>query len=270
MFLYQALHYFKPLLLVLFQGCKSFSLQFELNKHNEKVKQTTTTTNPSWPRRGRKGMWLVLWSVSRFPLNCETPYATLKRHFSQMICPLLSHSLLLQLAWVFFLSLHPSVYSGSGVFSLLFLFLSLPSKSSNLQTSFYRCTKAAMFVFVSCLLSLVSLMYWQSAEHPASTFSARPSSPPPDCNNVSKCGSACCWMETLFYTTCHLSNPQLSAGGAEAQGSELACLQWEDGLATRWASQTTFQWFNFTYGGWKTYIPGVFVTLWANVWWGVW
>lgn len=217
-------------------------------------------------------MWLVLWSVSRFPPSCETPHATLKRHFSQMICPLLSHSLLLQLAWVFFFFVSTSkclLWLGC-FFPPFFRFYLFHPSPPTYKPPFYRRTKAAMFVFVSRLLSLVSLMSWQSAERPASTFSARPSSPPPDCNNVSKCGSACCWMETLFYTTCHLSNPQLGAGGAEAQGSELACLRWEDGLATRWASQTTFQWFNFTYGGWKTYTPGVFVTLWVSVWWGVW
>lgn len=75
---------------------------------------------------------------------------------------------------------------------------------------------------------------------PALTFSPRPSSPPPDCNNVSKCGSACCWMETLFYTTCHLSNPRLGAGGAEAQGSELTRLWWEGGRAPRWAPKQPF------------------------------
>lgn len=62
---------------------------------------------------------------------------------------------------------------------------------------------------------------------PSPTFSPRPSSPLPDCNNVSKCGSACCWMETLFYTTYHLSNPQLGAGEAEARGSALTLLWWE-------------------------------------------
>lgn len=61
-------------------------------------------------------MWLVLWSLSRFPLNCETPYATFKRHFSQMICPLLSHSLLLQLAWGFFFCLSIQVFTLARLF----------------------------------------------------------------------------------------------------------------------------------------------------------
>lgn len=78
-------------------------------------------------------MWLVLWSASRLPPNCETLYTTLKRHFSQMICllPLLRPTLL-QLVFFPPVSLHPSVYSGS----IPPPFLSLPSKPSNLQTSF--------------------------------------------------------------------------------------------------------------------------------------
>lgn len=82
----------------------------------------------------------------------------------------------------------------------------------------------------------VSLMFWQSADWPASTFPPRPSSPPPDCNNVSKYSSAWQWMGTLFSTTCHLSNPQLVTGGRETQSRKLRCLSWEEGPAACWVS----------------------------------
>lgn len=98
-------------------------------------------------------MWTVLQSVRRFPLNCETANAALWRHFSQMIClslllPLSPSSLLSQL--VCFLSLYPSVYSGRVFFSPISSILFHPSPPTY-KTSFYRCTKAAMYFFVSCL-----------------------------------------------------------------------------------------------------------------------
>lgn len=132
---------------------------------------------------------------------------------------LLSLSLLPPLATSVFLSLHPSVYSGSGFFQS-YRFHPLPSKSSNLQNLLLSLHKGSYVLLCVMLVSLDLLMFWQSADRPSSTFSPRPPSPPPDCNNVSKCGSACHWMGTLFNTTCHLSNPQLVTGGAETQSSE--------------------------------------------------
>lgn len=169
--------------------------------------------------------------------------AALQWHFSQMICL----SLLLSLRspsscnYCVFVSLCPSVYSGQ-VFSLL----SLPSKSSNLQNLLLSLHKASYVLLCVILVSLVSLIFWQSADRPASAFPPRPFTPPPDCNNVSKCGSARRWMGTLFNTTCHLSNPRLVTGGEERQSSELRCLWWEEALDACWASKTTFLCFNFT------------------------
>lgn len=110
-------------------------------------------------------MWLALWSVSRLPPNCETLYATLKRHFSQMICLLpprppatcvcfFPPCLSIQ---VFTLAQSPPPH----------FYLYHPSPPTY-KPPFYRSTKAAMFVFVSRLLSLVPLMFWQSPQQPCS------------------------------------------------------------------------------------------------------
>lgn len=109
-------------------------------------------------------------------------------------------------------------------------------------------------------------MFWQPAERPASTFPPRPSTPPPDSNNVSKCSSARRWMGTLLNTTCHLSNPRLVTGGEERQSSNLRCLWWEEGLDACWASETIFLWFGFTCSNGNC-TPGVFATLCICVWW---
>lgn len=120
-------------------------------------------------------MWLPLWRARRLPLNCETPYATLKRHFSQMICLLL----LLQprppvtcvcvCVWVFF-HVSPSkclLCPPSPPPSLPHFYRYHPNPPTY-KPPFYPRTKAAMFVFVSRLLSLVPLMFWQSPQPPCS------------------------------------------------------------------------------------------------------
>lgn len=172
-------------------------------------------------------------------------------------------SLLLQLV-CFCLSLQ--VFTLAGGISAL----SLPSSSIQVL----QLTKPPFIVAQRLLCTSLchacfpfSLMFWQSADHPASTFPPRPFTPPPDCNNVSKCSSAWRWIGTLFNTTCHISNPRLVTGGGETQSSELRCLWWKVGLAACWGSETPFQWFNFSYSDGNC-IPGVFVTLCACVWWG--
>lgn len=98
-----------------------------------------------------------------------------------------------------FTSHHPSVYSASQPLPSLPSrplprpFLSPPSKPSNLQTSFLsphkgRYVRLCVTLVVPCPAHVLAV----SPLSPAPTFSPRPSSPPPDCNNVSKCGSACC------------------------------------------------------------------------------
>lgn len=132
-------------------------------------------------------MRTVLQHVRSFLLNGETVYAALQWPFSQIICLslLLSLSLLHPLATSVFLSLYPSVYSGWG-----FSALSIPSKSSNLQNLLLSLNKGSYVLLCVIPAFPVLLMFWQPADRPASTFPPRPSTPPPDCNNVSKCSSA--------------------------------------------------------------------------------
>lgn len=151
--------------------------------------------------------------------------------------------------------LYPSVYSGWGFFSAISSIQVLQlTKPPFIKAQRQLCTSLCRACFS------VSLMFWQSADRPASTFPPRPSTPPPNCNNVSKGSSAWRWMGTLFNTTCHLSNPRLVTGGWERQSSELRCLWWEEGLDACWATQTTSLWFNFTYTDGNR-APGALITV---------
>lgn len=104
------------------------------------------------------------------------------------LAPSLSLSLLPPLA--------PSVFCPSiQVFTLAGGFSALSLPSSSIQV--LQLTKppfiAAQRQLCTSLCHAcfpVSLMFWQSADRRASTFPPRPSSPPSDCNNVSKCSSA--------------------------------------------------------------------------------
>lgn len=140
-------------------------------------------------------MWLALWSVSRLPPNCETLYATLKRHFSQMICllPLLCPTLL-QLVCVFSPRVSPSK---------CLLWLNPPPSYPPISISTIQALQLTNLLFIAAQRPLCSSLCHACCplsrscsgslhSSPALTFSPRPSSPPPDCNNVSKCGSACC------------------------------------------------------------------------------
>lgn len=142
-------------------------------------------------------MWLLLllWRASRLPLNCETLYVTLKRHFSQMICLLQPHPPATCVCVFFFLSrlsiqvftlarphpptpiLQPSPISVCTIQALQLTNLLFIAAQRPLCSSLCR---ACCPLSRSCSGSLRS--------SPAPTFSPRPFSPPPDCNNVSKCG----------------------------------------------------------------------------------
>jgi len=111
-----------------------------------------------------------------------------------------------------------------------FSVLSLPSSSiQGLQLTKppFIATQRQLCTSLCLACYPVSLMFWQSADRPASSFPPNPSTPPPDSNNVSKCSSAWWWMGTLFRTTCQLSNPRLvTEEGAKSQGSD-ACDGWK-------------------------------------------
>lgn len=114
------------------------------------------------------------------------------------------------------------VFILAGAFSVL----SLPSKSSNLQNLLLSPNKGSYVLLCVILVSPVLLMFLQPADRPASAFPPRPSTPPPACNNVSKCSSAWRWMGTILNTTCHLSNPRLVTGGEETKLQPQMLVMW--------------------------------------------
>lgn len=165
-------------------------------------------------------------------IKCVWVCAALQRHFSPMICLSLILSPSCSLSNYFVLVSPSQCLHRPEVFSVL----SLQSSSIRVlrpnKTFFNRRTKAAMYFYVWHLLPLSHLC-------PVSTFFARPSSPLPDCNNVSRCGSAWSWMLTIFNTTRHLSTLRLVIVGGKTKWCDLKCFIWRSSTSHR-ASHTTF------------------------------
>lgn len=138
-------------------------------------------------------MWLLLWRASRLPLNSETVCNTQKALQSNDMPPSPPpNPTLLQLVCVcvFFTSLYPSVYSGPNPPSPISISTIQALQLTNLLFIVAQRLLCSSLCRACCPLSRSCSGSLHSS--PAPTFSPCPFSTPPDCNNVSKCGSACC------------------------------------------------------------------------------
>lgn len=220
-------------------------------------------------------MWLLLWRARRLPLDCQTLYATLRRHFSPMICLLPPSP-----------TLHPPATR------VLFFFFSHVSPSKCLLCLHNPGTPAPSPISICTIqaLQLTNLLFIVAQRPLCSSLcraccplsrscSGSPHSKP--CSHILTTSSqslpqtaimclsaaqrATEWRLFSIPPAIYLTLSKVQVKQRHRAQSSHVCDGRAAALPAGPPPQAAFQRFNFTYGGWKTYKPGVFATPWVSV-----